>query len=125
MIGAGQASTSEWSKPVFEIHFPDESKESERARLGQALEEAEACSGLWMAVIELAVRDLKWLRRIQHVDRLARHEAATMREVLEGDPVEFFTSEQFNRVCDMLGAPADVIRSRFGVDDLLDELPAA
>jgi hypothetical protein len=98
---------------------PDASCESERARLGKIYENAETCSDLWIAVIEQAIHDLAWLRRVQHKANLARHERSRLRSVLESDPVEFFTNGAFCGVCELLGIPADVVRAHYRVDELI------
>lgn len=98
---------------------------AEIERLGAALDEAEACSGLWLAVIDRAVADLRWLQR-NDGRRLNRHRKGTHNAIMEFDPTEFFVGSTFDAVCQLLGVEPDAVLRGYGLErPLMDRGEAA
>jgi hypothetical protein len=98
---------------------------AEIERLGRALDEAEACSSMWLAVIDRAVADLRWLQRNEG-RRLNRHRKGTRNAIMESDPHEFFVGPTFDAVCQLLGVEPDAVLRGYGVQrPLPDEGEAA
>lgn len=97
----------------------DRNSAVEAELLGRMLEDWECCSALWIAVIERAADDLRWLRKMSEQPRLRKHEKERLKKVLENNPAEFFRSAWFRDICDQLNVSVDLIRAHYGVEELL------
>lgn len=107
--------------------YPDLERASAREieRIAVALDHAEACSGLWRAVIERAVADYKWLQN-NDGQRLGRYRTSRRRTILEHDPAEFLASPKFDAVCRLIGLVPDAVMRAHGLErPALDHSEAA
>ena len=76
----------------------------------------EAYRELFVSVIELAIKDYEFLRRIRQRDHLTPSERKKLRGLTEdGEPEEFFASRWFEDICGMIGVEPAVIRERLEV----------
>lgn len=101
---------------------PDCQRELERDRRGRQGEDAEACRGLWIAVIQRALRDVLWLQEngwTSDEEMSSKHE-----ELLAYDPAGFLRSRRFDRICALIDLRPTVVRELLEVDDILAR-PAA
>ena len=68
---------------------------------------------LFVSVIELAIKDYKFLLRIRAQDKLTDAEKKKLRELdQDGDPEKFFASTWFEDICRMIGLAPGPIRAR-------------
>lgn len=76
----------------------------------------EAYRELYVSVIQLAIKDFEFLRRIDKQDRLSSSERKKLRGLLEdGDPLDFFTSRWFEDMCGMIGVHPNAIREHLEI----------
>ena len=84
----------------------------------------DACRQLYLSIIELAVHDYRFLRKMKHRTKTSRYDRKKLRQMTEdGDPREFFASAWFEQVCDYIGVPPKLIRERLNAED--DDLDLA
>lgn len=88
----------------------------EREALGRDLEHADSCHSMWASVLELALRDFKYLRDRQDRDSLSPHERSKVARIMEHDPHEFLADDWFDEVCRYVGLSADSLRDRLSAD---------
>jgi hypothetical protein len=88
----------------------------ERAALGRDLEHADSCHSMWASVLELALRDFKYLRDREDSDSLSPHERSKVARIMEHDPKEFLADDWFDEVCRYVGLSADSLRDRLSAD---------
>lgn len=88
----------------------------ERAALGRDLEFADSCHSMWASVLELALRDFKYLRDRENREGLSRHERSKMARIMEHDPNEFLATDWFDEVCRYAGLSPDLLRDRLSAD---------
>ena len=71
---------------------------------------------LYIRVIQLAINDYDFLRRIDPEDQLSPSERRKLRSLTgDCDPVVFFTSPWFDDICRMIGLHAQAIRERLEI----------
>ena len=79
---------------------------------------------LYVSIIQLAIKDYEFLKRINEQDRLSPSERKKLRGLTEdSDPVEFFNSRWFEDICGMIGVHAQAIRERLDVHPGVQLLP--
>lgn len=73
----------------------------------------DSCRQLYLSIIELAVHDYRFLRKMTAQQRSSRYDRKKLRQMTEdGDPTEFFDSRWFEQVCDYIGVKPQLIRER-------------
>ena len=86
------------------------------SRSDQDLTDIEAYRQLYVSVIQLAIKDYEFLRRIAKQHQLTPSERKKLRGVTEdSDPVEFFASRWFEDICGMIGIHAQAVRERLNI----------
>lgn len=86
----------------------------------------EAYRQLYVSVIQLAIKDYEFLRKINGQRSLSPSERKKLRGLTEdSDPVEFFNSRWFEDICGMIGVHAQAIRERLDVQEGMQLLPVA
>lgn len=84
----------------------------------------EAYRQLYVSVIQLAIKDYEFLRKINGQRSLSASERKKLRGLTEdSDPVEFFNSRWFEDMCGMIGVHAQAIRERLEVEEGMQLLP--
>ena len=79
---------------------------------------------LYVSIIQLAIKDYEFLRRIDGRPTLSPSERKKLRGLAEdSDPVEFFNSRWFEDICGMIGVHAQAIRERLEIHDDTHLLP--
>lgn len=79
---------------------------------------------LYVSVIQLAIKDYEFLRRINGQRALSPSERKKLRGLAEdSDPVEFFNSRWFEDICGMIGVHAQAIRERLEIEEDMQLLP--
>ncbi|MGD8329041.1 MAG: hypothetical protein PVJ49_06360 [Acidobacteriota bacterium] len=91
----------------------------EREALGRDLEHADSCHSMWASVLELALRDFKYLRDREDSDSLSPHERSKVARIMEHDPKEFLADDWFDEVCRYVGLSADSLRDRLAADAVM------
>jgi len=116
--------------PIHGPTFLEADAERRREELGEELHRADSCHALWMSVVELAVRDLAYVRKKRKKQEangerggsaLSSHERSKLNRILEHDPAEFLRDAWFDHICDYLGVSANLLRNHAGED----AIPAA
>jgi hypothetical protein len=81
---------------------------------------------LYVSVIQLAIKDYEFLRRINGQPALSPSERKKLRGLAEdSDPVEFFNSRWFEDICGMIGIHAQAIRERLEIEEDMQLLPVS
>ena len=81
---------------------------------------------LYVSVIQLAIKDYEFLRRINGQRALSRSERKKLRGLAEASvPVEFFNSRWFEDICGMIGVHAQAIRERLEIVEDMQLLPVS
>ena len=76
----------------------------------------EAYRQLYVSIIQLAIKDYEFLRKIDGRNVLSPSERKKLRGLTEdSDPVEFFNSRWFEDICGMIGIHAGAIRERLEI----------
>jgi len=88
----------------------------ERDTIGRDLEHADSCYNMWASVLELALRDVAYLRDCEARDSLSRHERSKVARIMEHDPHQFVAGEWFDEVCRYVGLSADSLRDHLSED---------
>ena len=84
----------------------------------------EAYRQLYVSIIQLAIKDYEFLRRINGQHVLSPSERKKLRGLSEdSDPVEFFNSSWFDDICGMIGVHAQAIRERLEIDEGMNLMP--
>lgn len=84
----------------------------------------EAYRQLYVSIIQLAIKDYEFLRRIDGQPTLSPSERKKLRGLTEGsDPVEFFNSGWFEDICGMIGVHPQAIREHLQVEEDMRLLP--
>lgn len=107
------------SDPSWDFHGPrrlEALAETERDAIGRDLEHADSCHSMWTSVLELALRDVAYLRQCETRDRLSRHERSKLARIMEHDPNEFVAGDWFDEVCRYVGLSADSLRDHLSGD---------
>jgi hypothetical protein len=97
--------------------------DDEIERSAAAIEEfdLDSCRQLYLSIIELAVHDYRFLRKMRSQTKSSRYDRKKLRQMTEdGDPLEFFESRWFEQVCDYIGVKPQLIRERLEMEDELD-----
>ncbi len=85
----------------------------------------EAYRQLYVSIIQLAIKDYEFLRRISGQPTLSPSERKKLRGLTEdSDPVEFFNSRWFEDICGMIGVHPQAIRERLEVKEGMQLLPS-
>jgi len=85
----------------------------------------EAYRQLYVSIIQLAIKDYEFLRRINGRNTLSPSERKKLRGLTEdSDPVEFFNSRWFEDICGMIGVHPQAIRERLEIKEGMQLLPA-
>lgn len=88
------------------------------------LTDNEAYRQLYVSIIQLAIKDYEFLRRINGRNVLSPSERKKLRGLSEdSDPVEFFNSGWFEDICGMIGVHPQAIRERLDVREDMDLMP--
>ena len=91
---------------------------------GEEPTDLEAYRQLYVSVIQLAIKDYEFLRRIHGQSTLSPSERKKLRGLTEdSDPVEFFNSRWFEDICGMIGIHAQAIRERLEIEEGMQLLP--
>ena len=91
---------------------------------GRDWTDLEAYRQLYVSVIQLAIKDYEFLRKINGQDSLSPSERKKLRGLTEdSDPVEFFNSRWFEDICGMIGVEPKAIREKLEVDGETSLLP--
>lgn len=86
----------------------------------------DSCRQLYLSIIELAVHDYRFLRKMNAQKRSSRYDRKKLRQMTEdGDPMEFFDSRWFEQVCDYIGVKPQLIRERLEAEGEEFELSTA
>ena len=81
----------------------------------------DSCRQLYLSIIELAVHDYRFLRKMRSQTKSSRYDRKKLRQMTEdGDPQEFFESRWFEQVCDYIGVKPQLIRERLEMEGELD-----
>lgn len=81
---------------------------------------------LYVSIIQLAIKDYEFLRRIDGRNALSPSERKKLRGLSEdSDPVEFFNSLWFVDICGMIGVHPQAIREHLKVHEGMDLMPAS
>lgn len=102
--------------------------DEEFERTTTAIEEydLDSCRQLYLSIIELAVHDYRFLRKMNAQKRSSRYDRKKLRQMTEdGDPMEFFDSRWFEQVCDYIGVKPQLIRERLEAEGEDFELSTA
>ena len=84
----------------------------------------EAYRQLYVSIIQLAIKDYEFLRRIIEQNALTPSERKKLRGLAEdSDPVEFFNSRWFEDICGMIGVHPQAIRERLEITPDIELLP--
>lgn len=84
----------------------------------------EAYRQLYVSVIQLAIKDYEFLRRINGQKSLSPSERKKLRGLTEdSDPVEFFNSRWFEDICGMIGVHAQAIREKLEIEEDMQLMP--
>ena len=93
-------------------------------RAGTDWTDLEAYRQLYVSIIQLAIKDYEFLRKIHGRNVLSPSERKKLRGLTEdSDPVEFFNSRWFEDICGMIGVHAQAIRERLEIEDDTRLLP--
>ena len=84
--------------------------ETERERIATEHQDVDACRKLWRTVIQRAVDDICFLRRLDGRRELKKHEQERLRRIRENPPTEFICDSWFEQVCDFLQVNPQRIR---------------
>jgi hypothetical protein len=88
------------------------------------LTDQQAYRQLYVSIIQLAIKDYEFLRRIDGRNALSPSERKKLRGLSEdSDPVEFFNSGWFEDICGMIGVHPQAIRERLEVKDNMNLMP--
>jgi hypothetical protein len=88
------------------------------------LTDNQAYRELYVSIIQLAIKDYEFLRRIDGRNALSPSERKKLRGLSEdSDPVEFFNSGWFEDICGMIGVHPQAIRERLHVHENLNLMP--
>ncbi len=91
---------------------------------GDEWTDIEAYRQLYVSIIQLAIKDYEFLRRISGQHALSPSDRKKLRGLTEdSDPVEFFNSRWFEDICGMIGIHAQAIRERLEVEESMDLMP--
>lgn len=91
---------------------------------GEEWTDLEAYRQLYVSVIQLAIKDYEFLRRINGQRSLSPSERKKLRGLTEdSDPVEFFNSRWFEDICGMIGVHPQAIREKLEVDEQTRLMP--
>ena len=76
----------------------------------------EAYRQLYVSIIQLAIKDYEFLRRISGQSCLSPSERKKLRGLSEdSDPIDFFNSRWFEDMCGMIGVHPQAIRERLEI----------
>lgn len=96
--------------------IPMSTIEPQRPLMEEEITDLEAYRQLYVSIIQLAIKDYEFLRRINGQDCLSPSERKKLRGLTEdSDPLEFFTSSWFDDICGMIGIHAQAIRERLDI----------
>lgn len=88
------------------------------------LTDNQAYRQLYVSIIQLAIKDYEFLRRIDGRNALSPSERKKLRGLSEdSDPVEFFNSPWFVDICGMIGVHPQAIREHLDVHEGTDLMP--
>ena len=88
------------------------------------LTDNQAYRQLYVSIIQLAIKDYEFLRRIDGRIALSPSERKKLRGLSEdSDPVEFFNSPWFVDICGMIGVHPQAIREHLEVHEGMDLMP--
>lgn len=104
--------TQEFFQRYSDVEIPD--------RVTDSIEQhdVESCRQMYLAIVELAVNDYRFLARMSGQERKSRYDRKKLRQMTEdGDPREFFASTWFDEVCNYVGVTAQLIRENLQNED--------
>ncbi len=88
------------------------------------LTDNQAYRQLYVSIIQLAIKDYEFLRRINGRNALSPSERKKLRGLSEdSDPVEFFNSPWFVDICGMIGVHPQAIREHLEVHEGTNLMP--
>ncbi|NKB89288.1 MAG: hypothetical protein GKS06_13805 [Acidobacteria bacterium] len=88
------------------------------------LTDHQAYRQLYVSIIQLAIKDYEFLRKIDGRNALSPSERKKLRGLSEdSDPVEFFNSGWFEDICGMIGVHPQAIRERLEVEEDMNLMP--
>lgn len=97
---------------------------SENAENAEEWTDLESHRQLYVSIIQLAIKDYEFLKRIADQESLSPSERKKLRGLTEdSDPVEFFNSGWFEDICNMIGVQPKAIRERLEVEGAESLLP--